>query len=129
MYKKLKEARLNRKFSQKEFSIKVAMDQTTYSRKERGISTITNEEWDRFAFILDIEKKDIMEKTQNLFSNQNRNFQKNNEESQYISISKEDLDIVLNFNKKLEEYNLVQNQEITHLKQEINSIKKVVNTK
>ena len=44
---------------------KVGMEQTTYSRKERAKSPITNDEWKRFAEALEVPIDDIKEEQSN----------------------------------------------------------------
>ena len=56
---KLIEARKKQGMTQKEVAHKAAMQQTMYSRKERGLSPIRREEWIRFAYILNIGPNDI----------------------------------------------------------------------
>lgn len=41
----LKEFRIKKGITQKEMALKMAMEQTTYSRKENGKSPITENEW------------------------------------------------------------------------------------
>ena len=129
MHKKLREARISKGYSQGKFSKVVAMEQTTYSRKERGKSSITEDEWDRFANALDVLKEEIKEKTEPQATNENRPFSDQSVGIQYISIPKEVLETVLKFNKKLEEDNLFQKQIISRLNQEINLHKDNLNEK
>lgn len=58
---KLQKVRLKKGLSQEEIGVLANMDQTTYGRKENGISKITSMEWKRFASILDIPLKEIFE--------------------------------------------------------------------
>ena len=95
------------------------MDQTTFSRKERGKSTITEEEWDRLAKALDVPKEEIKEIIEPQATNENCNFNDQPIAIQYITIPQEVLDTVLKFNKKLEEDNLFQKQEINSLKDQL----------
>ena len=60
-YKKLIQARKNKGLTQKQIADKMAMEQTTYSKKERGLSPIREDEWVRFAKILEVNIEDIKE--------------------------------------------------------------------
>ena len=57
---KLKEIRKT-KFKQREFAELVAMDQSQYSRRERGRISITDNEWIRFAKALGVSVDEIKE--------------------------------------------------------------------
>jgi transcriptional regulator with XRE-family HTH domain len=59
--KKLITARKNKGLTQKQVADKMAMEQTTYSKKERGLSPIREDEWIRFAKILEVNIEDIKE--------------------------------------------------------------------
>ncbi|WP_396154562.1 helix-turn-helix domain-containing protein [Flavobacterium macrobrachii] len=59
--KKLITARKNKGLTQKQVADKMAMEQTTYSKKERGLSPIREDEWMRFAKILEVNIEDIKE--------------------------------------------------------------------
>jgi transcriptional regulator with XRE-family HTH domain len=119
MHEKLKRTRVLKGYSQEKFSKVIAMDQTTYSRKERGKSSITEEEWDRFAKALDVPKQEIKVILEPQATNENCNFNDQHIAIQYITIPQEVLDTVLKFNKKLEEDNLFQKQEINSLKDQL----------
>lgn len=58
---KLRSIRNLKDLSQQDMAILANMDQTTYGRKENGISKITCQEWKRFASILDVPLKDLFE--------------------------------------------------------------------
>jgi transcriptional regulator with XRE-family HTH domain len=60
-YKKLIQVRKNSGLTQKQIADKMAMEQTTYSKKERGLSPIREDEWIRFAKILEVNIEDIKE--------------------------------------------------------------------
>lgn len=53
--------RLKREINQDVMAVKVNMTQPTYSRKERGLSNITAEEWDKIAEVLGVDKYAIYE--------------------------------------------------------------------
>jgi transcriptional regulator with XRE-family HTH domain len=61
MHNKLREARLAKGYSQSILGKKIGLEQTTYSRKERGVSSIRSEEWSRLAKALELCEKDIKE--------------------------------------------------------------------
>lgn len=61
MHERLINFRKAKGISQKEMAQKIAMEQTTYSRKERGISPVTDNEWERFAKALDVNIDEIRE--------------------------------------------------------------------
>lgn len=52
-------------------SNRLAMTQATYSRKERGVIDITEEEWNKISEILDVNKEDVFEDNirKNIISN------------------------------------------------------------
>lgn len=102
VHHKLINVRKERGFSQSQLAEKVAMEQTTYSRKERGKSIITNEEWLRIAKELDVDVDDIRDVNTVNLKNENCNFHDNSVGVQYISVNQELLDTVLRYNRKLE---------------------------
>jgi transcriptional regulator with XRE-family HTH domain len=58
---RLKNVRIQRGYKQSEFAERVAMDQSQYSRRETGKVAITDDEWERFAAALGVEKEEIVE--------------------------------------------------------------------
>ena len=101
----LKKNRKEQGYSQLEFSKLVAMDQTTYSRKETGKTFITEQEWDRFAKILGVCKEEIKEKLAPQAINDNFVFNDQLVGVPNISLPVEVLETILRYNKKLEEDN------------------------
>ena len=101
----LKKVRTAKGYSQLEFSKLVAMDQTTYSRKETGKTFITEQEWDRFAKTLGVSKEEIKEKLAPQAINENCVFNDQSVGIQNISLPIEVLETILRYNKKLEEDN------------------------
>ena len=99
----LKNVRTAKGYSQLEFSKLVAMDQTTYSRKETGKTFITEEEWERFAKTLGVSKEEIKEKIAPQAINENCVFNDQSEGIQNVSLPIEVLETILRDNKKLEE--------------------------
>ncbi len=105
MHEILKQTRTAKGYSQNEFSKLVAMDQTTYSRKETGKTFITEDEWDRFAKTLGVSKEEIKDKIAPQAINENCVFNDQSIGIQNISLPVEVLDALLRYNKKLEEEN------------------------
>jgi transcriptional regulator with XRE-family HTH domain len=101
----LKKNRTAQGYSQLEFSKLVAMDQTTYSRKETGKTFITEQEWDRFAKTLGVTKEEIKEKLAPQAINENCVFNDQSVGIQNISLPIDVLETILRYNKKLEEEN------------------------
>lgn len=102
---KLISVRKSRGYTQEQMASKIAMEQTTYSRKERGKSPINDDEWIKLAKILEVNVDDIKDVEPIITKNENCTFNDNSIGIQYISIPQEVLDTVLKYNKKLEEEN------------------------
>ncbi|WP_445454560.1 helix-turn-helix domain-containing protein [Flavobacterium sp. 25HG05S-40] len=75
---KLKKLRVEKGFKQTEFAEKVYMDQSQYSRRESGKVTISDEEWDRFALALEVNKLEIFESESRTINIVNNNDNKDN---------------------------------------------------
>ena len=103
----LKKVRTANGYSQLEFSKLVAMDQTTYSRKETGKTFITEQEWERFAKTLGVSKEEIKDKLAPQAINENCVFNDQSVGIQNISLPVEVLETILRYNKKLEEDNAI----------------------
>lgn len=58
---KLKQTRIEKKFSQQDMAKHLKISQPQYLRKEKGESEIRDEEWERMAKLLDVEVDDIKE--------------------------------------------------------------------
>ncbi len=58
---KLKQTRINKKFSQQDMAKHLNISQPHYLRKEKGEIEIRDEEWERMAKLLDVEVDDIKE--------------------------------------------------------------------
>lgn len=102
LHENLIQARKQKGLTQKEMADMLAMEQTTYSKKERGISRIRENEWIRFAKILD---KDVDElKRDNKVTQNNENLNSN----MYLNI----LEIIIKYNQKLEEENSLLKEEL-----------------
>ncbi|MGL2963122.1 helix-turn-helix transcriptional regulator [Flavobacterium sp. RSB2_4_14] len=97
VHKNLRKARKTKGLTQKQMADGIAMEQTTYSKKERGISPIRNEEWIRFAKILEVTVEDIRDKDLPI-----ENIQ---DDKNHILIPKNAFEIIIKYNNKLEEEN------------------------
>lgn len=106
----LKEIRKNKGITQKQMALNMAMEQTTYSRKENGKSPITNEEFEKLAKLLDTDIEEIKKEIPPSTKNENCTFNDNSIGINYVNIPQDLLDTVLKYNRKLEE-------EVLHLKQ------------
>ena len=72
------------------------MEQTTLSRKERGLSPISDEEWQRIATVLQVPVDDIKESfSENPSQNVNCTFNDQSVGIQYITIPTDILDQLL----------------------------------
>ncbi|WP_396175294.1 helix-turn-helix domain-containing protein [Flavobacterium sp.] len=58
---KLRAMRTSKGFKQTPFAEMVAMDQSQYSRRESGKVPVSEEEWERFAKVLHVNKEEIYE--------------------------------------------------------------------
>jgi len=68
---KLKQTRINKKFSQQDMAKHLNISQPHYLRKEKGEIEIRDEEWERMAKLLDVEVDDIKETSKENSINQN----------------------------------------------------------
>ena len=123
MHEKLKEVRISKGYSQDTFSKLIAMEQTTYSRKERGKSSVTEDEWNRFANALNVPKEEIKDEKPLTINNDNCSFKNSFFNTHYINVPETVLDVVIKYNQRLEEDNLFQKQEILKLNQELDLLK------
>ena len=116
-YQKLIDARKAKGFTQEKMSAIIAMEQTTYSRKERGKSPISDEEWDRLAKALDVDIEEIKDlSAQHSIKNDNWSLNDNSIGIQYVNIPQNVFDIIIKYNTKLE-------QENEQLKLQVQSLK------
>ena len=102
MYRELSLARKLKGFSQKDFATKIAMDQTTYSRKENGKSIITEDEWTRMASALSLEVSDIKQDRPVIIKNENCTFNDSSIGIKYVAIPEDVLETLVKYSKKLE---------------------------
>ncbi|TDP57413.1 helix-turn-helix domain-containing protein [Flavobacterium dankookense] len=118
-FEKLINLRKNKGLTQKQVANKMAMEQTTYSKKERGLSPISDEEWFRLAKILEVAVEEIKEIDNSSCSkNENSTFSDNSITIQYVNIPQNAFDLILKYNAKLEKENSV-------LKTQLKKIKKI----
>ncbi len=103
MHERLINFRKAKGISQKEMAQKIAMEQTTYSRKERGISPVTDNEWERFAKALDVNIDEIREENPITMKNENWNLNDNSIGIQYINVPEQMLETLMKYTKLLED--------------------------
>lgn len=106
MHKQLIRTRKLKGLSQSEMAAKVCMEQTTYSRKERGLSPISDAEWEKLAKSLEVDVEEIKDADA---PNQGQIINPTIRDNgicigvQYVNIPKDVLDALLNTNKFLQE--------------------------
>ena len=95
-YEKLITTRKLKGYTQEKLTQQIAMEQTTLSRKERGLSPISDEEWQRIATVLQVPVDDIKESfSENPSQNVNCTFNDQSVGIQYITIPTGILDQLL----------------------------------
>lgn len=99
----LKEIRKSKGFTQKQIALKMAMEQTTYSKKENGKSPITDEEYKKLSEILETSVEAIVIEDLNTKNIQKDNSKNNSIATQIISLPKEALEIMFKYTKRLED--------------------------
>lgn len=105
MHKRLIGARKMKGYSQSEMASRLCMEQTTYSRKERGLSSISATEWEKIAKSLELEVDEIMD---DVIPNQGQIVNPTIKDNgvgigvQYVNVPKDVLDALLNTNKFLQ---------------------------
>lgn len=107
MHTQLIEARKAKNYTQDQLAKLVCMEQTTYSRKERGQSPISDAEWKVLADALGVEVDEIKEESRTSHQGQiiNPTIKDNGVciGVQYVNVPKEVLDSLLRYNQFLEE--------------------------
>lgn len=98
--------------TQEQMAKRIAMEQITYSRKELGKSSITNDEWLRLAKALNTSVEDIKEDNGVNIKNDNCTFNEHSVGIQYVNIQQSILDTVLKYNARLEEENKMLKEEL-----------------
>lgn len=106
--KRLIAIRKEKKISQEKMAQFLAMEQTTYSRKERGKSPLTDRDWVRIARILEVELIEILGEPKLNCENENSSEIYNNKPI-YVSIQKDYLENLISHNRQVE-------SELKHLK-------------
>jgi transcriptional regulator with XRE-family HTH domain len=101
-HKNLIKARKDKGFTQKEMADMLAMEQTTYSKKERGISRIRENEWISFAQILGKDVEEIKVKNKVSQENETINY------STFLNIIK----TIIKYNKQLEKENILLKKQL-----------------
>jgi transcriptional regulator with XRE-family HTH domain len=101
-HENLIQARKKKGLTQKEMADMLAMEQTTYSKKERGISRIREEEWVQFSKILEQDIDDLKSKDQISINNVNFGH------STYFKI----IETIIRYNQKLEEENSLLKEQL-----------------
>lgn len=123
-YVKLMNARKSRGYTQSQMAELVAMEQTTYSRKEIGKSSITDDEWNKFAKVLKIPVEDIKEvKAATNINNSNWSLNDNSIGIQYVNIPQNVFEIIIKYNAKLEQEINTLNQQNNQLKTELEDLR------
>lgn len=110
---KLLQFRKLKGLTQLEMAILANMDQTTYGRKENGLSKITSSEWKRFATILDVSLKEIFEEDNNDVNDISVDSELTANTSEYF------LERLKEYIRELEDNNEKKQQEIDLLKEKI----------
>jgi transcriptional regulator with XRE-family HTH domain len=95
-----------KKMSQEKLADSLGMEQTTYSKKERGKSPLSDNEWEKIASILNVDVEDIRPKDQVVNPGHIHNPSISDHGVcigvQYVNMPKEVLDTILAYNKFLE---------------------------
>lgn len=102
---KLIRARNTKGLTQDEVAVMMGMDQTTYSRKEKGNLKINSREWKKIAQILDVPLGTIFEDdTSSVIINNDNSPNSNvmNYKSDYCNVPEYVLESLKNYIKKLE---------------------------
>lgn len=94
--------------TQEQMAKSIAMEQTTYSRKELGKSSITNDEWLRIAKALNTSVEDLKENNDDNLTDVNFL-----DALHDVKIPRILLDTVLKYNAKLEEENKALKEELS----------------
>jgi transcriptional regulator with XRE-family HTH domain len=116
-HQKLINARKSKGYTQEKMSAVIAMEQTTYSRKERGKSPISDEEWSRFAKALDVAVEEIKDlNITEKVKNENFTFHDNSINTQFVNIPQNVFDIIIKYNTKLEEENNELRERLKNIK-------------
>lgn len=116
-HQKLIQIRKAKGLSQTQMATAMTMEQTTYSKKEREKSPIINDEWNRFAKVLDVSVEEIKVLPLPMPSKHENQVLNNRPAStNYINIPQNVFDIIINYNHKLELENQKLKNEIKVLR-------------
>lgn len=124
---KLLRARTQKGLTQDEIAVLANMDQSTYGRKEKGVSKITSNEWKKLASILDVPLKEIFESEESsvVISNDNSpNSKVMANSSEYCNVPEYVLESLKNYIQKLEDENNVKERELILLRKEVSNLKR-----
>ena len=108
----LKEIRVSKGFTQNQMAEKMTMEQTTYSKKERGISPINENEWKRLSEIFETPI-DVLKKALPRLQKVNGNEQKD-----MVSIQLEVFTHIVHSKHKLEKENNALKEAMQNLKKQ-----------
>lgn len=114
---KLLDARLRKGFSQEELADRIGMSQTNYSRRENGLTRISDKEWDRLAKELEVEKDDIFEEDNPYIVYKNNKGNSFNSGTIYFNIP----DFVLEHIELLKEQNQFLKKELENYRKNSNN--------
>ena len=109
----LKHIRTNKGFTQKQMAQQMAMEQTTYSKKENGKSPISDKEYEKLSLLLESPIQDLKNERAAVPKNENCTFNDQSIGINYVNIPADVLEIIVKYNARLEK----ENQE---LKSQIN---------
>lgn len=84
---KLISARKTKGYTQEKLAKQIGVEQTTLSRKEKGLSPISDDEWRRISSVLEVPIEDIKEVIDNLIFPDSM-IQNQSDDDQYITIPK-----------------------------------------
>lgn len=119
---KLKNVRTHKGYSEKDMGVFLNMDQTTYGRKENGVSKITSKEWKKIALVLDVPIKDVFEdEERSIFINNDNGSTSDIVSGDKINYNVPDY-VLLSLDKyiiKIEEENLMLKKRIEELEKKL----------
>lgn len=116
---KLQDLRTTRGLSQEEIADLLGMTQSNYSRKEKGITRISPQEWEHMAKKLEVELDEIYQPDEsNIIYKNNRGNSFSNFNSGTININIPEF--VLEYIEVLKEKNECLNEELRVLKSQLN---------
>lgn len=117
---KLKQTRIDKKFSQQDMAKHLNISQPHYLRKEKGEAEIRDDEWERMAKLLDVEVDEIKETDKENTINQN--FENNT--GSYIGSNNIYCNIPEYLLENQQDYISILKKEIENLKTKISELEK-----